>query len=243
MPLPFLANVLAPTVALLGISWMDPEYLIDTFGPWALPGVAVVVFIETGLLFPILPGDSLLFTAGLMTTTGKIGAPLWVVCLVLFLAAFLGDQTGYGIGRISGPKIFSRPDSRIFKQSHIDQTNAFFEKYGGRALVLGRFVPIVRTYIPVAAGIGKMPYRHFITYNVIGALLWAVGVTVLGAALGTVDFVHEHIEAILILIVLVSVIPMVIEVARARLAKPKVDAGDVPDRPAVTDRLSRPDES
>lgn len=200
----------------MGPPWMDPEYLINAFGAYALFGVALILFIETGLLFPFLPGDSLLFTAGLMTTTGVIHQPLWQVCLLFFLAAFVGDQCAYTIGRYAGPKIFNRPDSRLFKKQHIDQTNAFFDKYGGRALVLGRFVPIVRTYIPVAAGIGHMPYRHFAPYNATGALLWAVGVTLLGAGLGGFDFVRQHIEMILIGIVVVSVVPMVIEVLRAR---------------------------
>lgn len=239
MPFPLTTPLpaLVTAIALLGPSWMNPEYLIDTFGPWALPGVALVVFIETGLLFPILPGDSLLFTAGLLTTTGKIGSPLWLVCVVFFIAAFLGDQVGYGIGRFAGPKIFNRPDSRLFKQSHIDQTYAFFDKYGGRALVLGRFVPIVRTYIPVAAGIGKMPYRHFLTYNAVGGLLWAVGVTLLGAVLGQVSFVREHIEIILIAIVLVSVIPVGIEILRARSAKRNENYDEPHERQAVTDRV------
>lgn len=213
---PYPETVIDFAPLLLGPSWMDPEHLITSFGPYALAGVALVIFIETGLLFPILPGDSLLFTAGLMATTGVIPQPLWLVCLVLFVAAVLGDQCGYSIGRFAGPKIFNRPDSRIFKQQHIDQTNAFFDKYGGRALILARFVPIVRTYIPVAAGIGKMPYRHFLPYNAVGAFLWAVGVTLLGGALGGVQFVHDNIEIILIGIVALSVVPMVIEVWRAR---------------------------
>ncbi len=216
MPLLDTVAQAAAFVPLLGPDWLDPEYLINAFGPWALPGVALVVFIETGLLFPILPGDSLLFTVGLMTGSGVVKSPLWLVCLVLFLAAFVGDQTGYGIGRYAGPKIFRREDSRFFKQSYIDQTYAFFDKYGGRAIILARFVPIVRTYIPVAAGVGKMPYRHFVKYNVVGALLWGVGVTLLGYFLGQIDFVAHNIEPILIVIVFLSLLPMVIEVWRAR---------------------------
>lgn len=226
---------------LIGPAWMDPEVLISFFGTWALPGVALVVFIETGLLFPILPGDSLLFTVGLMTTSGAISTPLWLVCLVLFLAAFLGDQTGYGIGRFAGPKIFNRPDSRLFKQSHIDQTYAFFDKYGGRAIVLGRFVPIVRTYIPVAAGIGRMPYRHFVSYNVVGALAWGVGVTLLGAGLGSFTFVREHIELILLVIVGVSVLPVVVEVLRARVAKRNENYDEEHERQEVIDKIVEPD--
>jgi len=207
--------VIASTVPMLGPDWLDPEILINGFierwGVWALVAICVVVLIETGLLFPILPGDSLLFTVGLFVGTGALQVPLWVACLALFVAAFVGDQIGYGIGRTAGPRIFKRPDSRIFKQQHIDTTHAFFDKYGGRAIVLGRFVPIVRTYIPVAAGIGRMPYSHFIKYNVIGAVLWAVGVTLLGYWLGSYAFVRDNIEVALVLIVAVSVLPMVIE--------------------------------
>ena len=210
---------LAALVPMLGPDWLDPEYLIELFGSWALPGVALVVFIETGLLFPFLPGDSLLFTVGLMTGSEVIKNPLWLVCLVLFLAAFVGDQTGYGIGRYVGPKIFRREDSRFFKQSYVDQTYAFFDKYGGRAIILARFVPIVRTYIPVAAGVGRMPYRHFVKYNFVGALLWGVGVTLLGYFMGQIAFVASNIEPILVGIVLVSLLPMVFEVWRARRAE------------------------
>jgi len=201
---------------MLGPSWMDPETLIEAFGPYAIAGICLVIFIETGLLFPILPGDSLLFTAGLLVSTGVIDFPLWLLCLLLFTAAFLGDQTGYLIGRLAGPKIFRREDSRFFKQSYIDQTYAFFDRYGGRAIILARFVPIVRTYIPVAAGVGHMPYRHFVTYNVIGALLWGVGVTLLGYWLGQVAFIRDNLEAMIMVIVAVSVLPIVFEVVRAR---------------------------
>lgn len=209
---------------MLGPSWMDPETLIEAFGPYAIAGICLVIFIETGLLFPILPGDSLLFTAGLLVSTGVIDFPLWLLCLLLFTAAFVGDQTGYLIGRFAGPKIFRREDSRFFKQSYIDQTYAFFDKYGGRAIILARFVPIVRTYIPVAAGIGHMPYRHFVSYNVIGALLWGVGVTLLGYWLGQVSFIRENLEAMIMVIVAVSVLPIVFEVVRARRSRdPRYD--------------------
>ncbi len=204
----------------LGPSWLDPEYLIETFidrwGTWALVAICVIVFIETGLLFPFLPGDSLLFTVGLFIGTGALGVPLWVACLALFGAAFVGDQVAYLIGRKAGPAVFARPDSRFFKREYIDKTHAFFEKYGGRAIVLGRFVPFVRTYIPVAAGVGRMPYSHFIKYNAIGALVWGVGVTVLGYWLGGFDVVKNNIEVALVLIVLVSMSPMVVEYVRHR---------------------------
>ncbi len=208
-------------VPALGPDWLDPEILItdfiDRFGTAALVAICVVVLIETGLLFPFLPGDSLLFTVGLFVGTGALDVPLWVACLALFTAAFVGDQIGFLIGRTAGPRIFNKPDSRFFKREHVDKTHAFFEKYGGRAIVLARFVPFVRTYIPVAAGIGKMHYAHFIRYNVIGAFLWGVGVTLLGFWLGGFDVVKDNIEVALVLIVLVSLLPIIVEWVKHRL--------------------------
>lgn len=206
------------TALALGPDWLQADNLIKSFGSYALVGICLVIFIETGLLFPILPGDSLLFTAGMLVAQEYLDFPLWLLCVLLFLAAFLGDQVGYLIGNKAGPKIFRRPDSRIFKQSHIDKTDEFFEKYGGRTIILARFVPFVRTYAPVAAGVGKMSYRHFVTFNVIGALLWGVGITILGYFLGQITFVHDNIEAILVLIVFISVLPVLIEVGRGWLA-------------------------
>jgi membrane-associated protein len=208
--------VLHGPVPALGPEWLDAENLIASFGSYALIGVVAVVFIETGLLFPFLPGDSLLFTAGMLTAHDEIHVPLWLLCLMLFLAAFLGDQTAYLIGKKAGPKIFSKPDSRFFKQQYIDQTYAYFDKYGGRTIIIARFVPFVRTYAPVAAGVGRMRYRHFVSFNVVGALLWGVGVTVLGYSLGNVVFIKENIELIAVGIVAVSVIPIAIEVLRQR---------------------------
>jgi membrane-associated protein len=204
---------------MLGPDWLEPERLIESFGSWALLGVCVIVFVESGLLVGFfLPGDSLLFTAGLLTATGFISLPLWLVCITIFLAAFIGDQVGYMIGRTAGPAVFKRPDSRLFKQEHVDRTHAFFERYGGRAVILARFVPIVRTFVPVAAGVGRMSYRHFVSYNVIGAFLWGVGVTVLGYFLGQVEWVHQNIELVLVLIVALSVTPIAIEVLRHKLS-------------------------
>lgn len=220
-----------PSVLALGPDWMQADTLIASFGTYALIGICVVVFIETGLLFPFLPGDSLLFTAGMLVAQEQLDFPLWLLCVLLFVSAFAGDQVAYAIGHKVGPRIFNKPDSRFFKQSYIDQTNAFFDKYGGRAIVLARFAPFVRTYAPVAAGVGRMPYRHFVSYNVIGALLWGVGITVLGYFLGQITFIHDNIEAILVLIVLVSVLPIIIEVARGWLARrraPRDTAATVP---------------
>lgn len=221
-----LASVNDQVVA-LGPSWLNADSLIESFGTYAVVGIVFVVFIETGLLFPFLPGDSLLFTAGMLVAQEQLKFPLWLLCVLLFTAAFVGDQVAYYIGRKAGPKIFNKPDSRFFKQSYIEKTNAFFDKYGGRAIILARFAPFVRTYAPVAAGVGKMPYRHFVTYNAVGALLWGVGITVLGYFLGQITFIHDNIEAVLVLIVFVSVLPIIIEVGRGWLAGRKPDPADV----------------
>ncbi len=219
-------------VATLGPDWLDPSTMInsflDRFGTAAIIGVAVVIFIETGLLFPILPGDSLLFTAGAMVAQGELRINLAVVCIIMFSAAFLGDQTAYAIGRKVGPKLFDRPDGRIYKRKYIDKTHEYFEKYGGRTIVIARFVPIVRTYSAVSAGIARMRYRTFVSYDALGALLWGVGVTVLGYLLGNISFVKENIEVLLVVIVGISVIPMVVEVLRARRNAKKSGAGEVP---------------
>lgn len=226
-------DTLAGAVPALGPAWLDAENLIRSFGPWALLGVVVVVFVETGLLFPFLPGDSLLFTAGMLVAQDEIAIPLWVLSLALFSAAFAGDQVAYLIGRKLGPKVFSRPDSRFFKQEHIDHTYSYFDRYGGRTIIVARFVPFVRTYAPVAAGVGKMHYRHFVAYNVIGALLWAVGVTVLGYVLGNVTFIKDNIELILVAIVAISVVPVAIELLRARSKKRDARYDEPEERAAV----------
>ena len=209
----------------LGPDWLDAGTLlnnfIDKFGTAAVFAVAAIIIIETGLLFPILPGDSLLFTVGLFTGTHQITLPIWLVALIMGTAAFIGPQIGYWIGRGVGPRIFAREDSRFFKKSYIDRTHEFFERHGGRAIILAQFVPIVRTYVPVAAGVGKMPYGHFVRFNVIGALAWGVGVTMLGFWLGNFEFVRDHIEGVLILVVLVSLIPISIEWLRSRVEKRK----------------------
>ncbi|MFE9134921.1 DedA family protein [Streptomyces sp. NPDC007355] len=208
----------------LGPSWLDPDYLIQTFG---LIGVLVIVFAESGLLIGFfLPGDSLLFTTGLLVTTGKLDSPLWVVCTLVVAAAIIGDQVGYLFGRKVGPALFKRPDSRLFKQENVEKAHEFFEKHGPKSLILARFVPIVRTFTPIIAGVSRMNYRSFITFNIIGGVLWGAGVTLLGASLGKIDFVHKHIEMILVGIVLISVIPIVIEFLRARSQSKKTQAED-----------------
>ncbi len=202
-------------VMLLG-GLLDPQTIIDHFGAYALWGAALVVFVECWL-FPFLPGDSLLFLVGLLISQQEtITVPLWFACLVLTVSAVLSNVVGYGVGYKAGPAIFNKPDSRFFKQEHIDKTFAFFDKYGNRAIVLARFVPIVRTFITLAAGVGRMPFRRFITYSAIGGVLWACGVTLLGYWLGQIEFLASHIDLVLLGLVLLSVIPIGIEAMRSR---------------------------
>lgn len=194
-------------------SWMDPEVLIEFFGDWALWGVAFVIFAECGL-FAILPGDSLLFTVGLLVANGTIEHSLFFVCVVLTVAAVLGNVCGYWIGRLIGPPLFKPRTGllgKIFQQSYVEKTHVFFERYGNRALILARFVPIVRTFVTLVAGVGKMDFRKFITYTAIGGVLWACGITILGYYLGRVPIIQHNLEAALILIVFISVIPMLVE--------------------------------
>jgi membrane-associated protein len=199
----------------LGPAWLDPQQLLHQFGSYALWGALIIVFVECGLFIFLLPGDALLFTIGLFVAEGSIGQPLPVVLVLLVVAAFGGNVVGYEIGRAAGPKIV-RPGSRLIQQKHLDQTRAFFDSHGPRALILARFVPIVRTFITLVAGVGRMDRRIFYIYSAIGAVLWAVGVTVLGYFLGTIPIVKKNIEVMLLAIVFVSLIPVGIEWLRAR---------------------------
>jgi membrane-associated protein len=199
------------------LDWLDPENMIRAFGAFAVIGVCAIVIAETGLLAGFfLPGDSLLFTAGLLTAAGVIQTPIAVVALAIGVAAFVGDQMGYAIGHKGGPRVFNRPDSRFFKQEYVDRTRHFYDRYGGRAVIMARFVPIVRTFAPVMAGVAGMPYRRYVAYDVVGAVLWGIGVTLLGYWLGGFAFVKDNIEFILIGIVAVSVVPVLLELLRAR---------------------------
>ena len=216
-------------VAMLMPDWMDPEYLLHWLGDWALWGTAAVVFIECGLLFPILPGDSLLFAVGLFIAQGTIDVPLWLACVILTVAAFLGNVSGYYIGRALGTTLFRNPNARFLKPEYIVRTHEFFERYGPRALVLARFVPIVRTFITIVAGAGKMDAKKFFVWTGIGAVLWATGVTLLGHALGNIEFIHKNLEAALVLLVLISLVPMVVEAFLAkRRARNGGQAADAP---------------
>ena len=214
-PLPVLV-----TPYLLGIDWLDPEHLLDQFGDYALWGAAAIVFAECGLLIGFfLPGDSLLFTVGLLVSQGEISYPLWLCCAALFAAAMAGNALGYAVGAWAGPEIFRREDSKIFKQAYVDKTHAFFERYGNRAIVLARFVPVVRTFITVMAGVGTMGFRRFMLYSAIGGALWAVGVTLLGYYLGSIPFVKNNVEVMILAFVLIAVVPVAVEYLRERAAR------------------------
>ena len=207
-----LPSVRAP---MLGPEWLDATFIIKAFvgwiGPWAILGVMLVIFAETGLLIGFfLPGDSLLFTLGMFVGTGAVGVHIWVAAPLVWLAAVAGNQTGYLIGRKAGPAIFNKPDSRLFKQEYVERTSDFFERHGGKAVTLAQFVPIVRTFTPVIAGVGKMHYRHFITFNILGATFWAFGITWLGYFLGTITWIQDNIDAMILVIVFISVAPMLV---------------------------------
>ena len=208
---------------MLGPEWLDATFIIKAFvgwiGPWAILGVMLVIFAETGLLIGFfLPGDSLLFTLGMFVGTGHVGVHIWAAAPLVWLAAIAGNQTGYLIGRKAGPAIFNRPDSRLFKQEHVDRTSDFFERHGGKAVTLAQFVPIVRTFTPVIAGVGKMHYRHFLLFNAIGATFWAFAITWLGYFLGNITWIQENIDRMIVGIVFVSALPMIISALRSWLS-------------------------
>jgi len=205
------------TTLALGPSWLDPEQLLTMLGPYVLLGLCLIIFAECGLLIGFfLPGDSLLFTAGLFVAAGFISTPIWLVCVLLTVCGVAGNAVGYWIGYQAGPVLFGRPDSRLFRREYVDKTHEFFERYGPRAIVLARFVPIVRTFITAIAGVGRMDPRTYLLYSVIGGIAWATGVTLLGFWLGRVPFVRENIELMLIGIVVLSIVPILVEVIRAR---------------------------
>jgi membrane-associated protein len=195
----------------------DIQGTLESMGDVGFWVVVAIIFAECGLLIGFfLPGDSLLFITGLLIASGTIGMNIAAACLILFVAALVGNITGYWIGYKAGPSLFNRPNSRLFRQEYVDKTHAFFEKYGARAIILARFVPIVRTFITATAGIGRMPFGRYLTFSAIGGLLWAIGVTLAGYWLGNIEFVKKNIELILIGIVVVSVLPIVIEFIRHR---------------------------
>ncbi|HNM86959.1 MAG: VTT domain-containing protein [Mycobacterium sp.] len=204
--------------------FLDPVKLIGYFGPWALIGLLVVVFIESGVLFPVLPGDTLLFVAGMLAAGTAAAAhenanfQLWQLLLFIPIAAVLGGQAGYFIGRFIGLEMF-KPDARFLKQKYLDEAHAFFEQRGPFAIVLGRFVPIVRTLVPLTAGAAKMSYGVFTLFNVIGAVVWSTVLVLLGYFLGQFAIIQKLIEPIFILIAVLSALPIFFEWRKRRRAE------------------------
>ncbi|HET6708228.1 DedA family protein [Amycolatopsis sp.] len=228
-----LAQSTVNTMSLLP-SWLDPQHLLSGLTTPVVAVLCLIIFAESSI-FPVLPGDSLLFTAGLFIANGTLDAPLWLVCVLVTAAALIGNVVGYYIGYFAGPKLFNRPDSKFFKQEYVDKTHEFLEKHGPKAVVLARFVPFVRTFITWIAGIGRMDPKRYFTYTVIGGILWAAGITVLGSLLGNIGFIRDNVDAIFVLIVLVSVVPIALEYLKARREKKALAEAD----PEVTQRIPR----
>jgi len=222
-------SLLAEIPIALGPKWIDPDFLIETFGTI---GLLAIVFVECGLLVGFfLPGDSLLFTAGLLSASETL-PDIWILIVLIPIAAIAGDQVGYFIGRKAGPSVFSRPRSRFFREEYVERARDFFEKYGARTVILARFVPIVRTITPVMAGVSGMRYRTYLFFDVIGGTLWGVGVTTLGYHLGQIDFVRHNIEFLAIGIVALSAVPIAFELRR-NMRRPRRVEPSAP--PAPTD--------
>ena len=208
----------------LGPDWLNADTLLQQLGPSAFWVSMVIIFAECGLFTFFMPGDSLLFTIGLVIQNPgqliDLRVNIVVACIVLTAAAFLGNVVGYEIGRAVGTPLYTR-SGRLLKREHFDKAHVFFEKHGNTAIVLARFVPVVRTFITAVAGVSKMDRRRFFTYSFIGALLWASGVTLLGYFLGQISFVRTHIEVMLILIVAASLVPVLVEYLRHRRQQAK----------------------
>ena len=204
------------TLLALMPEWLTADGLIKFFGDWAMWGVAFIIFIECGVLVGVvLPGDSLLFGVGMLIATDVINAPIWLACVVLTIAAIAGNLVGYRVGKALGPKLFTT-NSRIFKTEYVTRTEAFFERYGNRAIVFARFVPVVRTVITALAGVGHTNYARYAKFTTIGGVIWGTGVTLSGYFLGSVQFIHDNLEIALLVIVTVSWIPLIVEGYRMR---------------------------
>lgn len=204
------------------VPWLDPSHLIHQAGPWALLLVCAIIFAETGLLIGfIFPGDTLLLITGLLTFKNVIQVDIWWVALAIGVAAFIGGECGYYIGKKTGPRIFERKETGLFSMENVRRTNTFFTRYGGFAVIIARFVPIVRTFAPIAAGVGKMDYRKYSLYNAVGALIWGGGITTLGFALGHIrpvaNFIIRYIDVVLIAVVLITLIPTLFHLLQANL--------------------------
>ncbi|MFJ4167459.1 DedA family protein [Microbacterium sp. NPDC089698] len=216
------------------IPWLDPNVIINGAGPWALAVVLFIIFAETGLLIGfLLPGDTLLIISGLLTHTNHVfGVDIWAVGLLIALAAFLGGEVGYLIGHKGGPAVFERKESGLFSRKNVERTNHFFERFGGLTVILARFVPVVRTFAPVAAGVGHMPWRKYSLYNLIGALIWGFGLTYVGYLIAYIpwiaDLVTKYIDVILLGVVALTLAVTVWHYLNERRKAKKEAAAGIP---------------
>lgn len=214
-----------PSTDLAGIlpSWLDAQGLVDSMGSWALLVIALIIFAECGLLIGFfLPGDTLLFISGLLVATHKFHVNLMVAIVILVAAAFVGNMVGYAIGHQAGPLVFERPNAKFFKKEYVERSSAFFDKYGKIAVVLARFVPVVRTVATVMAGASRMNIRLYTLYSAVGGVIWVAGVTVAGYFLGQIKFIADNVDVILIgavvVVVLIAAVPAVLHLRQRRRA-------------------------
>ncbi|GAA4179162.1 DedA family protein [Gryllotalpicola koreensis] len=215
------------------VPWLDPQTIIHSAGPWALLVVCAIIFAETGLLVGfVLPGDTLLLISGVLSAPTILAFHWHVYWVALFIAvaAFLGGELGYYIGRKAGPPIFERRESGLFSRENVERTNEFFTRFGPAAVIVARFVPVVRTFAPIAAGVGKMPYRRYSLYNAVGAVLWAGGIVYLGYLLHFIPpvqhFVEDYIDIILIAAVVVAIVPTGLHLLNARRKAQRLAAAE-----------------
>lgn len=198
------------------------DMLVNDYGTWIYAILFLIIFCETGLVVtPFLPGDSLLFLAGMIAHRETNDLHIYWLILILIVAAIIGDAVNYTIGRLFGEKMFSNPNSKIFKQSYLEKTHHFYEKHGGKTIIIARFVPIVRTFAPFVAGMGRMTYKHFFSFNVIGGIAWVSIFCLLGYFVGGVAFVQNNLKLVVVAIVIISIMPGVYEVVKAKLQSKK----------------------
>ncbi|MBD8389495.1 DedA family protein [Dysgonomonas sp. BGC7] len=198
------------------------NHLVNQYDTWVYAILFIIIFCETGLVVtPFLPGDSLLFLAGAITANPGNSLHIYWLLIILIVAAIIGDAVNYTIGRFFGDKLFSNPNSKIFKQEYLEKTHHFYEKHGGKTIIIARFVPIVRTFAPFVAGMGKMTYKHFFSFNVIGGVAWVVIFCLLGYFVGGLEIVQNNLKLVVVAIIVISILPGVYEVAKAKLQASK----------------------
>jgi len=197
------------------------NFLVTQYGPWIYAILFLVIFCETGLVvMPFLPGDSLLFIAGAVAAGG--GMDPFLLGGLLMAAAILGDSTNYVVGRTAGDKLFSNPNSKIFRRDYLNQTHAFYERHGGKTVTLARFLPILRTFAPFVAGVGRMHYPRFLGFSVLGTIGWVGGLVTLGYFFGNMPFIKKNLTLLIVAIILISLLPMLIGIVRSRMSRPAV---------------------